>query len=425
MVSRTCLLLVLGLFAVLEPGCGAKSALRVDSWNDLVCPLNGYTAFVGEPVSVAVRAPPWANALLRWNVVDRPSGAVAMLTPNADGTASFQANTEGSYRIRVQRPLDTGGRFETSPGDGGSAADASGPAPGTECDLFVRVVSRGPQVTCPMDISTRPLQTVMFQAQVAADRGLAGVEWSVVDAPMASSRPSPMPVDNPSSSYRADATGDYRLRLVARDNAGGEGRCEFVIHARGMEALRVEMFWGEAAQACGAPGAPPRPMCDGSDVDLHLQHDSRGTWLSTNDCYFANCLTSGLEWDMPGAADNPRLDLDDTDGFGPENINVDRFGARSYRIGAHMYSGDTRTDARVTVLVYCGGSTPVQTFGPTRLVDNGTGPTGGDFWLVADVLPTPSGGNNCTVRPITRSDGRPWIVQERDLMTMPGPPPPP
>ncbi len=115
---------------------------------------------------------------------------------------------------------------------------------------------------------------------------------------------------------------------------------------------------------------------------------------------------------MPGLEDNPRLDLDDVDGLGPENINVDRPYAGSYRVAVHAFRGE----ARVTVRIYCGGSEtmPTRTYGPTTLHGSSSS-RNNDFWRIADVQITSAGGCRITdigsaarpdIRPATDAEAR-------------------
>lgn len=89
-----------------------------------------------------------------------------------------------------------------------------------------------------------------------------------------------------------------------------------------------------------------------SDLDLHLLRPG-GVFASDNDCYYANCTDTGLDWGATGAAGNPILDVDDTEGFGPENINL-ASGAESgqYRVVIHDYDGTVGEIA--TVRIYFG-----------------------------------------------------------------------
>ena len=146
---------------------------------------------------------------------------------------------------------------------------------------------------------------------------------------------------------------------------------------------------------------------DTGDMDLHLLNPTATSWTSDGDCYYGNCNVSNganLEWGGPGIHDNPRLDIDDLTGFGPENINIATPVPGTYRVGVHAYSGGA--GHRITVRIYCGGSTtePRRTFGPVTIRARG-GATDNDFWRVADVTVT---GTSCTITDLSRPSG-PWI----------------
>ena len=87
----------------------------------------------------------------------------------------------------------------------------------------------------------------------------------------------------------------------------------------------------------------------GSDMDLHFTHpfatgpdlDGNGEpdgWFDlTHDCFSYN---PNPEWESmnPNVSDDPSLDRDDTDGAGPENVNLDMpVDGREYRIGVHYW----------------------------------------------------------------------------------------
>ena len=166
--------------------------------------------------------------------------------------------------------------------------------------------------------------------------------------------------------YTPDIAGEYTLRLRVQDDSGHSAECTTLVRAVATEGLRVDIFWDT----------------NGTDMDTHLLHPDARTWNSSLDCYYGNCI-GGLSWSAPGQADDPRLDIDDVDGFGPENINIMTPAAGTYRVGVHSYRGD----GRVTVRIYCGGSasTPRRTFGPTRLSQSDL------LWRVADVTISPTG----------------------------------
>jgi hypothetical protein len=407
-------LVLLATALALATACGARSELRVERRDPLVCPRGAFATFPGAPVDLSVDGPSWAAGRLRWAVRAEPVGASPVLEPGTGFTARFTSETEGAYLVRVDRPESEGGAAFH---DGGTDAGNDG----FGCDIYVNVRARGPQVVCPADVSVRPRETAQLNASATADRGIASRQWTLESAPAASARPAPSPTDQLSTAYTPDVAGDYVLRLTVRDPTGEEGRCDVTVHAVPTEALRVELFWNPPANGCDDN---PHPGCDPTDVDLHLLHASQGTWFEQSaDCYYANCARgSVLEWDAPGDSDNPHLDIDDVTGFGPENINVGRAGSGSYRIGVHFFDGHGRSDAEAHVVVYCGASaTPVATIPPVTLHErSGGGPDNNDFWIVADVVMHSVG---CEVRPIDRS-GAAWVISGAAARSTAGPPPP-
>ena len=198
--------------------------------------------------------------------------------------------------------------------------------------------------------------------------------------------------------FTPDIAGEYVLRVTVTDDDGEIATCETTVLAVSDEGLRVEMFWNTGGS---------------SDMDIHLARQEAMRWFSSDDCYYANCNASSgdvLEWYSAGPADNPSLDLDDTNGFGPENINIDEPRAGVYTIGVHAFSGR----GGVTVRVYCGGdrTSPRAEFGPVTI---GPRPGGRDFWRVAEVDIT--GVASCTVTQLFNAAGSSDIIADSTAMS--------
>jgi hypothetical protein len=93
------------------------------------------------------------------------------------------------------------------------------------------------------------------------------------------------------------------------------------------DAGTLRSYWYAAATLTGCSTAAFRAQLTWvsdptSDLDLHLVRPA-GTMFGQNDCYYLNCVPPDtLDWGVAGATGNPVLDVDDTQGFGPENITI-------------------------------------------------------------------------------------------------------
>lgn len=75
---------------------------------------------------------------------------------------------------------------------------------------------------------------------------------------------------------------------------------------------------------------------DNSDVDMHLLAPGGKFWDCDTDCYFGNMSP---DWGVPNdALDDPFLDYDDVDGYGPENTNLSEPQPGKYKLIMHYYN---------------------------------------------------------------------------------------
>ena len=115
---------------------------------------------------------------------------------------------------------------------------------------------------------------------------------------------------------------------------------------------------------------------DLTDVDLHLLAPNGQMWTCEGDCYFSNGQPN---WGDPNAfVDDPFLDLDDVDGHGPENINLEAPVPGTYRVLVHYWSDHGGDDPRATLEVLNFGQVVAQ-YGPTQLSNID------DTWEVVDI----------------------------------------
>ena len=91
----------------------------------------------------------------------------------------------------------------------------------------------------------------------------------------------------------------------------------------------------------------------GSDVGLHFLHPN-GTWdVSPWDCHWKNKVPN---WgDSESNEDDPRLDIDDTDGWGPENITLRIPEGVTYKVGAFYFSDHNYGPSDVTMEIFIDG----------------------------------------------------------------------
>lgn len=334
-----------------------------------------------QPARLAARATDDVGIVTRrWEVITRPSGSTASPMPPSSEMTVFTPDRRGEYLLRF------------------TATDVEGLS--ASCEVRVTALPSPPHVSCPSRIDTTPLTPVAITASAVDDGTIVAWSWRVDTRPPGSAAGPPSPSNSPMTTFTPDIAGNYDLVVTATDDDGLRGSCTTRVSAGNVDGLRVEMFWDT----------------DGTDMDLHLLNPTGTEWEGHDDCHFRNCDGGAvLEWGAPGPADNPRLDIDDTNGFGPENINIMRPQPGTYRVAVHAWASGVAT--RVTVRIYCGGSTttPRETFGPVTLRPTSSSTAGRDFWRVADVTIS-SGG--CTITDLRRPDGQPWIEPDRSTTGM-------
>lgn len=111
---------------------------------------------------------------------------------------------------------------------------------------------------------------------------------------------------------------------------------------------------------------------ENADVDLHLVKPGGQLFDCNDDCYFANPQP---DWGEEGSwADDPFLDGDDIDGYGPEVVNVSVPMVGSYMVAAYYFSdsfeGEVGGPTSAVISIYSYGDL-VGEFGPVLLTDTG------------------------------------------------------
>jgi len=223
---------------------------------------------------------------------------------------------------------------------------------------------------------------------------VSGWRWTVVQ-PVGSASVFLPAANVEAPTFEANVAGTYVFTLHALDAAGQPvpKSGSMVINVVPLSAIHVELLWETPGDDDPTDtGFTGFGESVGSDVDLHFLHPSAGESPPANppgldgyfdtrfDCYWQN---TNPQWAGVDTATDPRLDRDDTDGAGPENINLDtpEEGA-VYRIGVHYWDDWGYGTSYATVRVYLDGELAWQWGGVTLLND--------DLWEVAEIA-WPSG----------------------------------
>lgn len=231
--------------------------------------------------------------------------------------------------------------------------------------VIVELFGRGVRNACPIpEVRTNhydvaPLEIIVLDGSPSIDPEGRVVrwEWSIVSRPDGSTseivesftdpqRPAdggePDDPTTPEARFFVDLAGTYEIELRVYDELG-QASCDPLSAARvTVEAvpdrdLHVQLVWH-------TPADPDETDSFGTDLDLHLRHanghDAWGNAANGWDCFYSNKTP---DWGVQGDPnDDPSLDIDDTNGAGPENINLSQpeEGGR-YSIGAVYFRSES------------------------------------------------------------------------------------
>ena len=212
-------------------------------------------------------------------------------------------------------------------------------------------------------------------------------------------------------SFTPNIAGTYVAELEVTDSLGQASCAPYKLEILVIpdDKLHVELVWttpGDAdpSDEGDSAGKLPSGVFAGSDMDLHLAHpdaidvpgqkdiDKNGEpdpWNAPcQDCFVFNTKPS---WgDLSDEADDARLDRDDKDGWGPENINVAvPEEGLWYHLGVHYWAANGFGKSTPTLRIYLGGSAT-----PTYVLA-GPDMSQGEMWCAGTVSWPPSGLKPC------------------------------
>ncbi|MCB9691385.1 MAG: choice-of-anchor D domain-containing protein [Alphaproteobacteria bacterium] len=161
--------------------------------------------------------------------------------------------------------------------------------------------------------------------------------WTLLSRPVGSQEDLLNPT-SPVARLFTDLAGPWEVQLVVENTLGtrsAPARC--TIDAVPADDLHVELIWD-------TPSA---------DLDLHLAQNGAALFGGSDDASFCN---AGPSWGAAGSDDDPRLDLDDQGGYGPENMNVRAPSNDAYQVRVHYFEEHADDVVNATVRVFSYGT---------------------------------------------------------------------
>jgi hypothetical protein len=208
-------------------------------------------------------------------------------------------------------------------------------------------------------LDTIPLATLEFDGRNSTDGDgtVASYQWEVVNRPDGSTAQFTPNGQVPNPTFFLDLAGTFNFRLRVFDEQSMEScePAEILVIVTPDEHIHVQTVW----TTDGDPNENDTGAGRGSDIDLHFIHPN-GEWNREPwDCFWRN---KNPNWADTGTReDDPSLDIDDTDGWGPENINLNNPEGSTaspvvYQVGIYYYSDHNYGPSDVTVRIYLDGS---------------------------------------------------------------------
>lgn len=217
-----------------------------------------------------------------------------------------------------------------------------------------------------------PLQTLILDGRESFDPDgpVVDWEWTISEAPaeavfglQAYAPPGTEPT-TALRQYLIPLAGRYVFELRVFDEVGATCNAATVtLIATPQEAITIEVVWSN-------PADPDESDTEGSDVDVHFVKMPNRWFHPTFDSYYNNPRPT---W----SPELPSLDIDDTDGAGPETVQLDNpVDGQCYALGVH-YFRERFGAAYPTVRIYFEGRQIDEIYGELQETD--------DFWDVARI----------------------------------------
>lgn len=314
-----------------------------------------------------------------------------LVGPNAAGTAPYavQANQTFTVPITCTPPA-----AQTDPFKANLTFTDNTLTPKKVVALECKGVTTAcatPVITCAEGEEVPPQSVIHLDGSgslVASGKSLT-YKWTVVQQPAGTDAYAFFPSDTAAKvtfgtttntqngpQVQLNVVGVYKFRLTVKDSDGqdGCGPMDYIVQVVPDAGLHVELLWD-------TPGDSNKADKDGSDLDLHFAHpDAEKANICTNplkicgtkpcacqmdgdgdgqpdpwfadtfDCYWFNPQPFWGNAQLP--EDDPFLALDDTDGWGPENLNMASPESVPYRIGVHYWDDHDYGESTATIHIW-------------------------------------------------------------------------
>jgi hypothetical protein len=281
---------------------------------------------------------------------------------------TFTPDTSESYRGELV--------IESNDPTGPRALSVTGTGTDNECPT-ARATATTPGSSRPQaQLSARPLDTITFDGTGSTDPdgddAQLSYEWTILSRPQGSTQQfSPSPHAEEPRLF-LDLAGVYEIELKVYDEDGAVSCGEpaiVTVDTFPDGDVHIQLVWDTPADTDQTDDV-------GSDLDLHYLHP-HGQW--DNEPWDVFWRNKAPDWGVTGdTSDDPALDIDDTNGAGPENINHSNLEGLVYQAGVHYYSDRGFGASYATVRVYIGGVLAME-------LENKYMPESGAFWRVGFV----------------------------------------
>jgi len=295
-----------------------------------------------------------------------------------DAVADAGGLGAGDDGVVSDSPFDdaSGGGGVDGRGDDGAGSDGDGRGGSlgvvSPCGVRLACTVRGAGPSGGL-IDARPFDTLRCMAS-GDETGMDAVEVQMLSRP-AGSRARFVDDMDGQPLAELDIAGRYLVHAIAYD-VDGEALCAGTplgVRVTPASELHVQLVWDTPRD----PDQDDVCLTCGADVDLHVARGGPEWWHPVDDIYFMNRTP---DWGVAGLErDDPRLDVDDVDGAGPENINFDVLGTDPVGVAVHYFDDNGWGDSFVTLRVYLYGELLFEKVGRPMVED--------EFWYVGDFDP--------------------------------------